>query len=249
MGGPVISRRDGLAGLAAAALAHPAVAQERAGEPRVYEFPTRSVRNPAIVIPERQGAPMTGTTLLLLHGSGGLGNALPVFEENGRRLAAMGYRVVIPAYFSASEDPMATDERAWWSQAVEDVAAWSTTLPGADRSRLVAIGYSLGGELAAQIALRKTDIAAVVGVASAGDIDPASIARRPPVLLIHATRDPVVPAAQTRRWARLLEDNGVPVRTHSLNVDRHAFEDAEWRDIFGRADDFFRRSLTSAAAS
>lgn len=239
-----INRRQSLVGLAVGAMCGPVQAQDE-GQILRGTFPTRSRQNPVIVVTGPAGAgPMSGTTLLLLHGSGGLQSALPVFLENGRRLAALGYRVVMPVYFSEGWDAAETDDPAWWAQAVEDAATWAMALPGADPNRLVAMGYSRGGYLAAEVAVRTTDIAAVVGVASAGHVRTQDIVRRPPVLLIHARRDPVVPAARTRRWANILREAGVPVEVKALDLSRHAFEDTEWREMFDQADAFFRRALS-----
>lgn len=106
------------------------------------------------------------------------------------------------------------------------------------------MGYSRGGYLAAETAVQATEIEAVVGVASAGNVLPRDIVRRPPVLLIHAQNDPVIPLARTQRWARILREKGVAVETRELPVSRHGFTAEEWRGIFDSADAFFRGSRT-----
>ncbi|WP_433951167.1 dienelactone hydrolase family protein [Brevundimonas bullata] len=186
---------------------------------------------------------MSGATVLLLHGAGGLAADLPVFLEHGLRLAERGYRIVMPDYFSGARDAAQSDDLSWWPQAVVDATDWTLALPGVDVSRLGAMGYSRGGYLAAEVAVQQTPIRAVVGVASAGNVKPREIVRRPSVMLIHAAGDPVIPPHRTKRWARILSEQGVPVETVVLNVRRHHFRPGEWTDIFERADGFFRRTL------
>ncbi len=175
----------------------------------------------------------------------GLGSDFEVFRRNARRLTALGCWVVMPSYFSDAENPAQTDDVTWWLTAVTDAAAWTTALPGVDPERLGALGYSRGGYLAAEAAVQGTTIKAVVGVASAGNVEPRNIVRRPEVLLIHARRDPVIPRERTLRWAGILRERGVPVETVVLPVDRHNFNAEEWSGIFERAEGFFRRTLVS----
>ena len=240
-----LTRRRSLGLMAAGAAGWPGVATaqavlEGAGQ---ATYRTRRRDRPVIVLPEAAEGPMRGTTLLLLHGAGGFRADFPTFYSHGRRLAALGYRVVIPDYFSGAADAAQRDDTRWWAEAVEDAANWSLTLPGADPNRLVAMGYSRGGYLAGEVAVRTTEIRAVVGVASAGNVSERNIVRRPPVMLIHAARDPVIPPARTRRWARILQEKGVAVEIIELDLSRHGFTQEEWRGIFESADAFFRRVL------
>ena len=85
--------------------------------------------------------------------------------------------------WAASADDHQTDNVRWWAEAVQDAAAWAKGLPGPASERLVAMGYSRGGYLAGEVAVQTSEIEAVVGVASAGNVTPRHIVRRPPVLL------------------------------------------------------------------
>lgn len=240
-----ITRRLTLGALAGLSAGGPAWARQAPGGIRQAVYRTRGLERPIVVMePATQTGPMSGATLLLLHGAGGLAADLPVFVEHGRRLAEQGYRIVMPDYLSGARDAAQTDDVNWWPQAVVDAVDWTLALPGVDASRLGAMGYSRGGYLAAEVAVRQTPIRAVVGVASAGNVRPEDIVRRPSVLLIHAAGDPVIPRHRTQRWARILREQGVPVETVVLNIRRHHFRPEEWADIFERADGFFRRTLT-----
>lgn len=239
-----ITRRLALGAFASLSMGSPAWARQAPGGVHQAVYRTRGLERPIIVIePVTNTGPMSGATVLLLHGAGGLAADLPVFLEHGLRLAERGYRIVMPDYFSGARDAAQSDDLSWWPQAVVDATDWTLALPGVDVSRLGAMGYSRGGYLAAEVAVQQTPIRAVVGVASAGNVKPREIVRRPSVMLIHAAADPVIPPHRTKRWARILSEQGVPVETVVLNVRRHHFRPGEWTDIFERADGFFRRTL------
>ena len=240
----ILTRRQSLGFLTAGLAGLPGAARSQvATRAREGTYSTRGIDRPVVVLPEAtHTGPMSGTTVLLLHGAGGFRSDAPTFYANGLRLADLGYRVVMPDYFSGAPDAAQTDNVRWWDQAVQDAAAWAKALPGPAAGRLVAMGYSRGGYLAAEVAVRTTEIQAVVGVASAGNVSPRDIVRRPPVLLIHAAHDPVIPPARTQRWARILREKDVAVEMVELDLYRHGFTPEEWRGIFDSADAFFRRT-------
>ncbi len=249
----VLNRRRGL-GLAlaasTAALAGPGRAQQHPPEGFLEgEFLSRGEPMPVLLVPPTAEGPLSGASIMMLHGSGGLGSDLPTFRAPALRWAAMGCAVVMPVYFSAARDAPASDPVAWWNRAVGDAAEWMRGLPGADPDRLGAIGFSRGGYLAAEVAVRESHLKAVVGVASAGNVKPDDIVRQPEVLLIHASSDPVVSPLRTRHWARILREKGVPVEVISFSSPRHNFSRAEWTRIFAEAEAFFLRTLAAPAAT
>ncbi|WP_333592399.1 dienelactone hydrolase family protein [Brevundimonas sp.] len=244
-----LNRRQGLGlGLAwaGAALAGQARGQEAAMLQGVRRGVYRSHDRDLTVLvaqPTVSDGPMNGAALVLLHGAGGIRRDFGNFYGNARRLAALGYMVVMPDYFGDADGGRASEDPGRWAGAVKDAALWTAGLRGVDPARVGAMGYSRGGYLAAEVGVQEPGIAAVVGVCSAGNIDARDMKRRPPVLLIHAAGDPVVRPVRTRRWARELERAGVLVETHVIDVRRHGFFETEWADIFDRADAFFRRTL------
>lgn len=246
-----LNRRHFLAGAAFGLGLGPSAPGAFAGvmETRRTVFQSRG-RDHVVFVMEPAGAgDLTGAAILLLHGSGGLAGSLRDFHREAAAWTLRGCTVVIPDYFSGAPDAAQTDDTGWWAEAVRDAAAWTLGLPGVDPDRLGALGYSRGGYLAAEVAVRSTAIRAVVGVASAGNVAPRDITRRPQVLLIHADRDPVIPPARTRRWAGVLQNAGVPVTTVTMRSSQHAFDEPTWGYIFAQATGFFVEALAPRSAT
>jgi dienelactone hydrolase len=213
------------------------------------QYLSRGQPMPVVLAPPTAEGPLTGAAIMMLHGSSGLGSDLPTFLGPARRWAALGCAVAMPVYFSAARRAPATDPVEWWNIAVGDAATWMEGLPGADPDRQGVLGYSRGGYLGAEVAVTRTRLKAVVGVASAGNVRPETITRRPDVLLIHANADPVIPPLRTRHWARVLRERGVPVEVVTLSSPRHAFNDREWTRIFETAERFFLQRLARPTAA
>lgn len=245
----MLDRRRCLIG-AAGLLAAPTVAFARPYETRQTVFQSRGRDHMVLAMtPEAEGD-LTGAAILLLHGSGGLRSSAAQFHRQAVAMTRRGALVTIPDYFSDDPNAAERDDTAWWAEAVNDAAAWTATLPGVDPERIGALGYSRGGYLAAETAVQATGrFKAVVGVCSAGNVEPRDIARRPDVLLIHADRDPVIPPERTRRWERILRAADVPVQRIPLRSSSHAFPDETWAQIFATAAGFFAEKLATPSAS
>lgn len=252
-----LNRRQGLGLFAGAAMGLAAGPGRARDLPEGFlegEYLSRGEPMPVVLAPPTADGPLTGAAIMMLHGSGGLGADMPRFEAPARRWAALGAAVCMPVYFSANPRAPWTDPVEWWDVAVGDAAVWMEGLPGADPERQGAFGYSRGGYLASEVAVTRTRIKAVVGLASAGNVRPEDLVRKPDVLLIHASADPVVPPLRTRHWAGVLRERGVPVQVVTLSSPRHAFNDREWDRISEATDAFFlsrlgRTAPASAATS
>ena len=243
MGQGTINRRTGLrlgAALAVSGLAGEAHAQSAPPGLRSATFRTGGEDRTILVVEPSGHGPASGSAVLLLHGAGGLRSEAPTFYRHAVDWAARGCTLVMPNWYTETGDPMTEDTR-WWAQSVVDAAAWTAALPGVDR--LGALGYSRGGYLAAEVAVRETDIAAVVGICSAGNVEPQDIVRRPPVFLIRADEDEVIPNHRTLRWERILRSKDVPVETLVLPAMTHRLTPSAWETVFDRADAFFTRTL------
>lgn len=236
-----VSRRNFMTG-ALLASATSGRAQEPAADHRIVAFPSGGQQVAAVLFspPPRDG-PMRGAGIMLLNGSGGTDNDLPRFRRDAVAMTRRGYVVVMPNYLGATPQPD-PGNRARWTEVITDCADWMTS-QGVQPGRVALMGFSLGGALAVETAVTRPGFRCAVGIASGGGLDPSAITHRPPVLLIYADADPVVPPSATRAWERRLKEGGVPVRTQVLDTSNHVFEPPEWRDIFSRGERFARPHL------
>lgn len=105
----------------------------------------------------RQGQ---GQPLLFLHGANGAGAWLPLFEELSK-----SYDVIVPEHpgFGLSDDPD-------WIKSVPDIAMFYLDfLEALDLSKVALVGTSLGGWIAAEVAVRSSDrLASLTLVGPAG---------------------------------------------------------------------------------
>jgi dienelactone hydrolase len=206
-------------------------------------FRTGGVDAAAVVFsPLRPDAPMSGAGIVLLNGGGGTDNDLRRYWRDAVRMRDRGYVVVMPNYLGVTPTA-APGNRAIWVRTVVDCAAWLSAAHGVQTDRIAVMGFSRGGWLATETAVTRPGFACAVGIASGGDLPVEAITHRPPVLLIHADADPVVPPATTRAWRRRLREGGVDVQLEVLDSGNHVFEPSEWRDVFGRAERFVRRHV------
>jgi phospholipase/carboxylesterase len=95
-------------------------------------------------------------------------------------------------------------------------------------------GYSQGAMTVLFAGLRRSHAPqAIVGIAGsliAPDTLTAEIRNRAPVMLLHGTDDPVVPASSSQLAADILASNGVPVRTLFQKGLLHEINDIEIRE-------------------
>jgi dienelactone hydrolase len=188
------------------------------------------------------GAP-NGRAIVLLHGGTGFEMNAILFDAHTLQLASRGYRVILPAYFDAARPDRrrsALTARAW-SRAAADAAAAVAAEPGVDADQVALWGYSRGGGVAVRAGLAEgARIAAVIGVATGGDIESGG-RTDVPVLLLHARRDEAVPVSSTRALARALEASGHRVETTMLDFNGHQFDLPTWCDAFARTRAFLEQ--------
>jgi dienelactone hydrolase len=178
--------------------------------------------------------------VVLLPGIDGLAKASGLFRGVAHSLAEQGFVVVLPFYHDRTgTNPKQVDGllrqfqgclanpgargKAWrqnrrlfreWEEAACDAVAHARGQKHVDPDRVVLVGYSLGGFLASAVAAQPDQEIAALVVLSGG-ITRDTAARvgaggLPPTFLIHGKLDAVVPVAEARRLARLLEERGVP---------------------------------------
>ncbi len=188
-----------------------------------------------------------GAGVVLLHGAGGLDVDQVLFDPHAIQLASRGYHVLAPSYFDAEAPRARRSSRTVrvWRRAARDGARFLRDQPG--MSGGVAFwGYSLGGFLAVETAMEGDEAVSAVALAS-GDVvgEPGRDERAMPVLLIHARRDPVVPAGSTRDWGAGLVRRGAQVDIQTLDWEGHGFDRPTWCDIFDRTRTFLDSTLLS----
>ncbi len=184
--------------------------------------------------------PGDGTTLLLLHGTGGneddllpLGGILApgaaLLSPRGKVLEngmPRFFRRLAEGVFDEQDLVARTHElAAWVDEAVEE--------HGLDRARIVAAGFSNGANVAASLLLLRP--ATLAGAVLFRAMVPLQPPARPdlaglPVWLGAGRSDPVIPAENTRRLAEMLTEAGADVelswRPGGHGLDRAEVEEA-----------------------
>jgi predicted esterase/catechol 2,3-dioxygenase-like lactoylglutathione lyase family enzyme len=175
-------------------------------------------------VPPPEQAPADGTTLLLLHGTGGdendlmpLGRALlpgagllGVRGNVSERGAARFFRRVAEGVFDLEDLARRTTELAEFIEAAGRVYHL-------DRDRVVAVGFSNGANIAASLLLRGTNVLQrAILFSPMMPFEP----EQPPkldgteVFIAAGRHDPIVPAEQVTRLSEALELGGARVTVH-----------------------------------
>ncbi len=182
--------------------------------------------------PASQGA-SAAPTLLLLHGTGGdehdlisLGQRVaPSFNmlsprgnvlENGM---PRFFRRLREGVFDLADLERRTGELARW---IPDACAHE----GFDPARVIALGYSNGANIAANVLLRQPGVLKGAALLRAMVTNPEPGLHQPgstPVLLVSGAWDAIVPADNADRLARMLEASGCDVR-HARRAASHALD-------------------------
>jgi pimeloyl-ACP methyl ester carboxylesterase len=179
---------------------------------------TDSGEVPALMLPAR-GASAPTPVIIFMHGNGELAaDWVPVFDE----VPDWGVSVLLveyPGYGGAAGAPSEASIR----RAVHAAYDWAAADPRVDRGKIVAYGRSLGGGAAARLAADSpvaalilespfTSVADFAGrllaprfmVRDRFDNRAALAWYRGPLLVIHGTRDTIVPIAHGRELASIV---------------------------------------------
>jgi phospholipase/carboxylesterase len=121
---------------------------------------------------------------------------------------------------------------------------------GVPADRIVLAGFSQGGAIALQAALRHPDrLGGVIALSTyltlegSLEAEAAAANRRTPILMAHGTQDPVVPLRLAEAARKALEDRGYPVEWHAWPM-QHSVCAEEVAEIGG----FLARAFGGATA-
>lgn len=202
------------------------------------------------VPPNANGELAGGTTLLLLHGTGGdeedllpLGRALlpgaGMLSPRGKVLergAPRFFRRLAEGVFDQADLAARTEELAQFVEAA--TASYHLESDG-----IVAVGFSNGANITASLLLRRPGLLrGAVLLSPMVPFEPESLPRLDgtPIFIGAGRSDPIAPPAQAERLADLLRRAGAEVHLH-WDEDGHAVTRAE----LDAAHDWLTRSLTS----
>ncbi len=175
-------------------------------------------------------------TLLLLHGTGGDENDLlglgRIISPDASQLSPRGKALErgMPRFFRRlAEGVFDLEDLHGRTQELADWIDTAARQYGFDKSKLVAVGYSNGANIAASLLLsRPESLAHAILLRAMLPFEPAVMpdlsAKR--ILMENGKRDTVIPAASSARLFEVLEAAGADV-TFRLNGGGHGIDPAE----------------------
>lgn len=160
--------------------------------------------------------------VLVLHPSDGVdGSGGDYVRRYADELAVNGYVAFVVHYFDCtgtrrSDDALEDRDYPLWTGALVDGVSFAERDASVEPGRVGAFGFSLGGYMALSLGAADPRVAGLV-VLSGGFFDSLAprVRRLPPTLLLHGSRDDVVPLAAAERVDSTLARLGVP---HQLVV-------------------------------
>lgn len=185
---------------------------------RRVEYASGDVQVPALLLLPKGPGPHAA--VLFIHGRSGLNDRL---QEHARRLAGRGFAVVAPDYHTGRLIPdMPVEHDPATEKDVEGGLDYLKTVPGVRADKVAVLGISRGGYHAALLAVRRPEVAAVVGyyphLASPNAPEPVQVYGympeveqwKVPALLMVGDQDHQLRREQVVRVAERLKERGVP---------------------------------------
>ncbi len=187
-------------------------------------------------------------TAMLLHGSSGLGRGYLVWPV-AYALAARGVASAVVEYFDALPDQVGHKGAVQYfsvrerqlDAVVDGILAQSEVMG----PQIGVYGYSLGGFHGLALAVTNPRVAAVVSLAGGlpRHVPLSRIERASPVLLVHGTRDKIVPFARAAETQAAWRRHGRPVRLLALQDIGHVPRGADRAQLVEAAADFIAKEL------
>jgi carboxymethylenebutenolidase len=252
---PMIDRRAVVAGLALLSLCRPA----RAATPEQLSIDADD--GPVALI--RYAADQAGKrpSVVMLHGTHGFELRLSAYQRYAEALAAKGIDAYLLHYFTAADAP-AFDRRKTprdkreayeavrfdgWARRVSAVV--TAILARSDSSgRIGVLGFSLGGYVAADAAVRDSRVAALaVLYGGMPDAMVSDVKHLPPLIDLHGDADHNVPFAKGEELVKLGKAVGAEAELVAYPGKPHGFDfsdtDPMAADAVGRVVKFFEARL------
>src|SRR5471032_123658 len=183
---------------------------------------------PNLAAPPAAASAKAPPPLLLLHGTGGneqsllpLGHALspgsPLLSPRGQ----VSENGALRFFRRHAEGVLGLDDLAARAHEMADFAAGTAKAKSFDATRLVAVGFSNGANLAAAMLLRRpASLAAAILIRPMLGLDPSpapDLAGKR-VLILSGANDPIVPAGHPEQLEKIFRAAGAEVERHSFNA-------------------------------
>ena len=199
---------------------------------RQVEYASGDIDVPALLLVPK--APGPHAVVVFIHGRSGLNERV---QAQARRLAGRGFAVLAPDYHTGrfiAENPIDHDPAT--EKDVERGLDFLKTVPGVRVDKVAVVGLSRGGYHAALLAVRRPEVAGMVGyyphLASPNAPEPVQVYRympevedwKVPTLLMVGDQDHQLRREQVVRVAERLKERGVAVELVVYPGAQRAFD-------------------------
>jgi carboxymethylenebutenolidase len=184
--------------------------------------------------------------LILLHGADGM--RFKIFADRYRKvarsLATCGYNVYLPHYFHrtstiVTNHPDMVKNFPTWTETVKDCVSFVLEQGKSAGKGVALVGFSLGASLVLAQAAQDSRIAAAVEVFGAvPDWLVSSMQNMPPLLILHGSKDWLVPVSDAHKLEGALKTNGHRYQMHIYENEGHGFSEPTNYDALTRAQAF-----------
>ncbi|MGY9058100.1 MAG: dienelactone hydrolase family protein [Alphaproteobacteria bacterium] len=184
---------------------------------------------------------------LVLHGASGVGRGWFVYPF-AKALAAQGVAAAVVHYYDGlgkrrgKASPRIFETR---DRILEAAIDYVLSRPDIRSDGLGIYGMSLGGFHALSLGVRDRRVRAVVSLGGglSGHIPEKNVRRLPPTLLLHGSRDRVVPLVRALKISKAMERFGIPVQLKVYQGEGHSFSRRAHTDAVAAVARFLSRGL------
>ena len=196
----------------------------------------------------RPATPPPWPTVMLLHGASGLGRGYLIWPV-ARALAARGVAAAVVEYFDAMPDQIgrkgAVRHFSARERLLNNIVDGILAQPEVLGPQIGVYGYSLGGFHGLALAATDRRIAAVVSLAGGlpRHVQQSRLGRAAPVLLVHGSKDTIVPFSRASETVAAWQTYGRPIRLMTLPGTGHVPRGQERTQLSVVAADFLAKEM------